>query len=129
MKNLIAMFLILVCVLGLNGCSSQKEYSIRIVVPAGHQGELIYAEDVISPRKSRLEIKSIDLSKNAKFVLEPVDRTQVSTYECTDFPKGAPMLIEVKKGAWYKIGVAMENPTDEDIVVVFHVKNLKTKIE
>ena len=39
------------------------------------------------------------------------------------------MLIEVEKGAWYKIGIAMENPTDEDIVVVFHVVNVKVRIE
>ena len=39
------------------------------------------------------------------------------------------MLIEVEKGTWYKIGIAMENPTDEDIVVVFHVENAKVRIE
>ena len=39
------------------------------------------------------------------------------------------MLIDVEKGAWYKIGGAMENPTDEDIVVVFHVVNVKVRIE
>ena len=39
------------------------------------------------------------------------------------------MLIEVEKGAWFKIGIAMDNPTDEDIVVVFHVVNVKVRIE
>lgn len=129
MKKLIALVLALVCVLGLAGCSAQKEYVIRVVVPAGSQGEFVYSEEEISPRNSQLDIKSIDMSENAEFVLKRVDETQENAYECTNFPKGQPMLIEVEKGTWYKIGIAMENPTDEDIVVVFHVENAKVRIE
>ena len=129
MKKLIALVLALVCVLGLSGCSARKEYVIRVVVPVGSQGEFVYSDEEISPRKSRLEIKSIDMFEDAKFVLKPVDETQENTYECTNFPKGEPMLIDGEKGAWYKIGVALENPTDEDIVVVFHVVNVKVRIE
>ena len=129
MKRLIAFILTLVCVLGLVGCSAQKDYAVRIVVPAGNQGEFVYSEEEISPRKSQLDIKSIDMSEDAKFVLMPVGETQENVYECTNFPKGEPMLIDVEKGAWYKIGIAMENPTDEDIVVVFHIVNAKVRIE
>ena len=128
MKKLIAFVLALVCVLGLAGCSAQKEYAIRIVVPAGSQGEFVYSDEEISPRKSRLEIKSIDLAEDAEFVLRPIEESQGNIYECTNFPKGEPMLIDVEKGAWYKIGIAMENPTDEDIVVVFHVVNTKIRV-
>ena len=129
MKKFIALLLAMSCVLALVGCSAQKGYTIRVVVPAGSQGEFVYSDEEISPRKSRLEIKSIDLAEDADFILKPVDETQENAYECTNFPKGEPMLIDVEKGAWYKIGIAMENPTDEDIVVVFHVVNVKVRIE
>ena len=129
MKRLIAFILTLVCVLGLVGCSAQKDYAVRIVVPAGNQGEFVYSEEEISPRKSQLDIKSIDMSEDAEFVLMPVGETQENVYECTNFPKGEPMLIDVEKGAWYKIGIAMENPTDEDIVVVFHIVNVKVRVK
>lgn len=129
MKSLIAFILTLVCVLGLVGCSAQKEYAVRIVVPAGNQGEFVYSEEEISPRKSQLDIKSIDMSEDAEFVLMPVSETQENVYECTNFPKGESMLIDVEKGAWYKIGIAMENPTDEDIVVVFHIVNAKVRVK
>ena len=129
MKKLIALVLALACVLGLAGCSAQNEYAIRVVVPAGSQGEFVYSDEEISPHNSRLEIKSIDMSEDAKFVLKPIDETQENAYECTNFHKGEPMLIDGEKGAWYKIGVAMENPTDEDIVVVFHVVNVKVRIK
>ena len=129
MKRLIAIGLVLACVLGLAGCSAYKEYAIRIVVPAGSQGEFVYSDEEISPRKNRLEIQSIDMAEHAEFVLKPVEEMQENTYECTNFPKGVPMLIDVEKGVWYKIGIAMENPTDKDIVVVFHVVNAKVRIE
>ena len=129
MKRLIAFILTLVCVLALVGCSAQKEYTVRIVVPAGNQGGFVYSEEEISSRKSRLEIKSIDMPEDAEFVLRSVGETQENVYECTNFPKGEPMLIDVEKGAWYKIGIAMENPTAEDIIVVFHVVDVKVRIE
>ena len=129
MKRLIAFILTLVCVLGLVGCSAQKEYAVRIVVPAGNQGGFVYSEEEISSRKSRLEIKSIDMPEDAEFVLRSVGETQENVYECTDFPKGEPMLIDVEKGTWYKIGIAVENTTNEDIIVVFHVVNAKVRIE
>ena len=129
MKKLMALVLALACVLVLAGCSAQKEYAIRVVVPAGSHGEFIYSNEEISPRKSRLEIKSIDMSEDAEFVLMPVGETQENVYECTNFPNGEPMLIDVGKGAWYKIGIAMENPTDEDIVVVFHIVDAKVRVK
>ena len=93
MKKLITLVLAFVCVLGLAGCSVQKEYAIRVVVPAGNKGEFVYSEEEISPCKSQLDIKSIDMSEDAEFVLKPIEETQENTYECTNFPKGAPMLI------------------------------------
>ena len=68
MKKLIALVLAMVCVLGLAGCSAQKEYAIRVVIPAGSQGEFVYSDEEISPRKSQIEIKSIDMPKDAEFV-------------------------------------------------------------
>lgn len=130
MKKLIALVFALICVLGwLVGCTMQSEYAIRIVVPAGNQGEFRDSDEEISARKRRLEIKSIDMPEDAGFVLKPVETTQENAYECTNFPKGEPMLIAVEKGAWYKIGITMENPTNDDIIVVFHVKNVKVRIE
>ncbi len=115
--------------LGLAGCSAQREYAIRVVVPAGSQGEFVYSDEEISPRKSRIEIKSIDLPEDAEFVLKPIEESQENIFECTNFPKGESMLIDIEKGAWCKIGVAMENPNDEDIVVVFHIVNAKIRVK
>ena len=126
---LLAVLFVVVCVVGLIRCSAQKTYTIKIVVPAGNQDEFIYSEEEISPRKSQLDITSIDVSEDAKFVLKSTEVMQENTFECTNFPKGKPMLIDVEKGAWYKVGIAMQNPTDEDIIVFFYVENAKVRTE
>ena len=43
--------------------------------------------------------------------------------------KVEPILIDVEKGAWFKIGIVLQNPTDEDIVVGITVENVKVRIE
>ncbi len=42
---------------------------------------------------------------------------------------GMPVEFEVEKGAWYKIGVNIQNPTDEDIVVYVHVEDVEVRVE
>lgn len=129
MKKRIVFLMTLVCVLGIVGCGAKNDYNIRITVPAGSQGELIYSDEEISSLKKQLTISSIDLSEDAEFVLKPVAEDEENAYECTDFPKGEPMIINVEKGAWYKIGITMQNSTDEDMVVVFNVEHVKVRIE
>ena len=80
MKKLMALILTLLCLWGSAGCTMQSEYAIRIVVPAGSQGEFVYSDEEISPRKSRLEIKSIDMAKDAEFVSSSTNQSQYRTH-------------------------------------------------
>ena len=129
MKKRIVFLMALVCVFGVVGYGAKNDYNIRITVPVESQGEFIYSDEEISPLKKQLTISSIDLSEDAEFVLKPVAEAEENVYECTDFPKGEPMIIDIEKGTWYKIGIARQNPTDEDIVVVFNVEYVKVRTE
>ena len=40
-----------------------------------------------------------------------------------------PVKLDVEKGAWYKIGVNMQNPTAEDIDVYVTVRGVEVRIE
>ena len=40
-----------------------------------------------------------------------------------------PVKMDVEKGAWFKIGVNMQNPTDTDIVVYVEVEGVEVRIE
>ena len=112
-----------------------ESYTIHITVPAGTTDEFVYIEDFIysdeeiSPQKNRLELKAIDVPDHTEFVLKPIEVTEENAYERTYLDNGEPVLIDVEKGAWFKIGIALQNPTDEDIVVGITVENVKVRIE
>ena len=57
----------------------------------------------------------------------PIEVKEENAYERTYFTKGEPIIVDVEKGAWFKVGVAMENPTDEDIVVSIHVEHVRVR--
>ena len=110
-------------------------YTVHVTVPAGTVDEFVYIEDFIysdeeiSPQKNQLTLKSIDVPDRTEFVLKPIEVTEENAYERTYFNKGEPLLIDVEKGAWFKIGIALQNPTDEDIVVGITVENVKIRIK
>ena len=68
-------------------------------------------------------------SNSTEVVLKPIEVTEENAYERTYLDRGEPLLIDVEKGAWFKIGVALQNPTGEDIVVGITVENVKVRIK
>ncbi len=40
-----------------------------------------------------------------------------------------PVKMDVEKGAWFKVGVAMQNETDADILVYVEVQGIEVRIE
>lgn len=128
--------IIIVVVVLIWGIWGQGEtYTVHVTVPAGTINEFIYIEDFIysdeeiSPQKKQLTLKSIDVSDHTEFVLKPIEATEENAYERTYFSKGEPVVINVEKGAWFKIGIALQNPTDKDIIVGITVDNVKVRIK
>ena len=112
-----------------------ETYTVHVTVPAGTRNEFVYIEDFIysdeeiSPQKKQLTLKAIDVPDRTEFVLKPIEVTEENAYERTYFNNGEPLIIDVEKGAWFKIGIALQNPTDEDIIVGITVENVKVRIE
>lgn len=135
MKKMIALAVMLLSVLTLCGCGINDTYTIHVTVPAGTEKQFVYIEDFIysdeeiSPKKNQLTLKSIDVPDRTEVVLMPIEVKEENAYERTYFTKGEPMIIEVEKGAWFKIGIAMNNSTDEDIVVGITVENVKIRMK
>ena len=135
MKKIIALVLVLVCVFGLVGCSKTDTYKIRITVPAGSTEEIIYQEDFaysdeeISPKGNTITISSGEGLGDTEVVLKPIEVKEENAYEPTYLTPGMPVKMDVEKGAWFKIGVNMQNPTDTDIIVYVEVKGIEVRIE
>lgn len=110
-------------------------YTVHVTVPAGTMNEFVYIEDFIysdeeiSPQKKKLTLKSIDVPDRTEFVLKPIEVTEENAYKRTYFNKGEPLIIDVEKGAWFEIGIALQNLTAQDIIVGITVENVKVRIK
>ena len=129
MKKLIALVLALVCVLALAGCGQNDTYKIRITVPAGSTEAFVYSDEEISAIGKKITISSGEGLGDTEVVLKPIEVKEENAYEPTYLTPGMPVEMNVEKGAWFKVGVSMQNPTDEDITVYVEVKGVEVRIE
>ena len=133
MKKWIVLLLALIGIFALTECWKNTSQTIHITIPAGttkefiYQEDFIYSDEEISPLGNQLTVKSIDVSERTNIVLMPIEVKEENAYEPFYITKGAPLLIDVERGAWFKIGIAMQNPTDEDIVVTIHVEHVRVR--
>ena len=104
-------------------------------MPAGSTEEIIYQEhfaysdEEVSPIGNTITIYSGEGLGDTEVVLKPIEVKEENAYEPTYLTPGMPVEMDVEKGAWFKIGVNMQNPTDTDIVVYVEVKGVEVRIE
>ena len=112
----------------------QDSFTIRIVVPAGSTEEIVYQEDFaysdeeISPLGNKITILSGEGLGDTEIVLKPIQVKEENAYEPTYLTPGMPVEMDVEKGAWFKVGVNVQNPTDEDIIVYVEVEGVEVRI-
>ncbi len=107
----------------------EKSYNIRITIPAGSSETFVYSDVEISPKNNKITITSGDGLGDCEVILKTVEVQEENAYEPTYLTRGMPVKMDVEKGAWFKIGVNIQNPTDEDIDVYVNVSNVNLRIE
>ncbi len=106
-----------------------KEYQIRITIPAGSTEYFCYSDAEISPKGNTLTIYAGEGLGDAEIILLPVEVREENAYdESAYITPGMPVIMDVEKGAWFKIGVNIQNPTDEDKDVYVSVDNVEVRI-
>lgn len=106
----------------------QDSYTLRIVVPAGSQEEFVYSDEEVSTIKNSIKIWSGDGLGDTEVLLSPVNETTETGYTATYLTHGMPVEFDAEKDTWFKIGVNMQNPTNEDIIVYVEVENVEVRI-
>ena len=106
----------------------QDSYTLRIVVPAGSQEEFVYSDEEVSTIKNSIKIWSGDGLGDTEVQLSPVNETTETGYTATYITHGMPVEFDAEKDTWFKIGVNMQNSTDEDIIVYVEVENVEVRI-
>ena len=106
----------------------QDSYTLRIVVPAGSQEEFVYTEEEVSTVRNSIKIWSGDGLGDTEVLLFPVNKTAETGYTATYLTHGMPVEFDAENDTWFKIGVNMQNPTNEDIIVYVEVENVEVRI-
>ena len=106
----------------------QDSYTLRIVVPAGSQEEFVYTDKEVSAIRNSIKIWSGDGLGDTEVLLSPVNKTTETGYTATYLTHGMPVEFDAEKDTWFKIGVNMQNSTNEDIIVYVEVENVEVRI-
>ena len=122
---------VIICV-GVAACfltnPKQDRYTLRIVVPAGSQEEFVYTEEEVSTVRNSIKIWSGDGLGDTEVILSPVNKTTETRYTATYLTHGMSVEFDAENDTWFKIGVNMQNPTNEDIIVYVEVENVEVRI-
>lgn len=138
MKKLMALVLVLCLV----GCGSTgKSQTVEIIIPAGYMdafefsdeaieaNAFIYSEEEITPKRNTLTIKAGAGYDSVIVMLKPIEYKEENSYEPILLTHDKAITIDVEKGAWYKIGVAIQNPADVPIASSVIVENVEIRIK
>ena len=106
----------------------QDSYTLRIVVPAGSQEKFVYTDEEVSTIRNSIKIWSGDGLGDTEVILSPVNKTTETGYTATYLTHGMPVEFDAEKDTWFKIGVNMQNSTNEDIIVYVEVENVEVRI-
>ena len=126
MKKLMA--LLLVCVLALAGCGKDT-FTISVTVPAGSQGEFLFADEEICPTGKKITVSCGEGLGETEVLLAPVDETVTAGYVNTPIAPGTPATFDTDPGTWLKVGVNVANDTAEDVTVWVKVTGVEVRIE
>ena len=128
MKKLMALVLAVTCVLAMAGCRKDT-YTIGITVPAGSQERFVFADEEICPTGKKIRISCGEGLWETAVILAPVDETITAGYVETYMDHGVPAIFDTDKGVWLKVGVSVQNDTDEDKTVYIEVTGVAVRIE
>ena len=126
--------LVLVFAVAVVSCKKNDAYKIRIIVPAGtteeyvYQEDFIYSDEEISPTGDQITISSGEGLGDTEVVLKPIEVKEENAYERTYLTPGMPVKMDVEKGAWFKIGVAVQNDSSIDKIVYVEVEGVEVRI-
>ena len=107
----------------------QTTFDISITVPAGSQTEFVYSDEIICPIGDTIIIWAGENLGDTTVVLQPVKVKEKTAYEPTYLTHGMPVKIDVEKGAWFKVGISMQNNGTEDIEEYVTVEGVTALIE
>ena len=127
-KTSLAAITVLLFLLCMTGCNGAKDFDVKITIPAGSADTFVYSESEISPDGDSITLSCGEGLGDAEVILKPVDTIEGS-YLPAYLTPGAPVKMDAAKGEWFQVGVSVQNPTSEAVVVYVHAEKVDIRIE
>lgn len=137
MKKRIVLILTLISLLAFAGCSGRGEmHTLEYTIPAGFTNAFsfsdkamdydtfVYSAEEISPTRKTLTLKAGAGYSSVPVLLKVVECSQENAYEPILLTHDTPVTINVEKGAWFQIGIALDNPADVPIAASVIVEDV-----
>ena len=141
MKKLIALFLILISLFAIAGCGGRGEkHTLEFTIPAGYTGAFtfsdkaldydtfVYSAEEISPTRKTLTLKAGAGYSSVPVILKVVECREENAYEPILLAHDKPVTIGVEKGAWFQIGIALDNSAEVPIAASVIVEDVEARI-
>lgn len=141
MKKPIALFLILISMLTLASCGGRGErHTLEFTIPAGYTGAFtfsdkaldydtfVYSAEEISPTSNTLTLKAGAGYSSVPVILKVVECQEENAYEPILLTHDKPVTINVEKGAWFQIGIALDNSAEVPIAASVIVEDVEVRI-
>lgn len=106
-----------------------RSHQVEIVIPAGGQDAFYYSDQEISPIGNTIKIYAGEGCGDTMVTLQAVEAKEKVEYQPTYITPGMAVRMDVEKGGWFKIGIARQNPTDEDIRIYVTVEGVDCRTE
>lgn len=124
------LFFIVVCLLLLlTACAKNTSHEIEIIIPAGSNEAFVFSDEEISPNGNTITISAGAGIADTEVLLKPVLVTEKTAYSPAYITQGMPVKMKAEKGAWFKIGVAMQNESDHNIAVSLKIEGIDVRIK
>ena len=124
-----ALILTLCFILVFSGCEKDNAYQIKITIPAGSTDWFVYSDEDISPTGNKITISAGYGMEETEVILKTVEVREETAYLPETLAPDKPVIMDVEKGAWFKVGVSLQNETETDQTFYVIVENVKVRTE
>lgn len=127
MKKTVIILLAMTIMIAITGCD-EKEYAVSIIIPAGSTEQFVYSDEEISLKQDKLKISAGDGLGDTEVVLKMTEGQEENAYELAYLTPGTSVEMAVRKGAWFRIGISVQNASDTDKQVSVLVQDANIRI-
>ena len=107
----------------------QDTFDLRIVVPPGSQEDFCYSQEEFSPLGRSIRVSAGEGLSDTAFVLQESENHPGGAHSQPIYlTSGMPVKTEAQKNTWYRIGVRVQNPSQEELNLWIRVKGVEVRI-